>query len=237
MSWRASITCISGRQISNLVSSHYAFHPAPLRVCGRTFSSSTCPFRTLKISREVDYATAKKAFLKLAMDNHPDIINQRFMNNNQNTSDMSEEEIQELDKKKEVYLQKSVERFQRAKKAFDDIVETDDGNCALRIEIEAEEELEKNSMSEAEFDAWFLNETGHANPYNFDIDAATAREVAEVTSTMGGGLDRDGGMWTLANMISEGVKSGTKDVLKLEAGEIKEDSNENRAGVRRRRRR
>ena len=45
-------------------------------------------------------------------------------------------------------------------------------------------------------------------------------------------------MWTLANMISEGVKGGTKDVLKLEQGEIKEGlDSENKSILRRRRRR
>jgi len=191
----------------------------------------------LGIPKEALYTTAKKSFLKVAMDNHPDIVNQRFQNENL-IDDLSEEQLQEYNKKKEAYLQNSIERFHRAKKAFDELVEVEDGYCALRIEVEAEEELKKNQMTDAEFDKWFLNETGHANPYNFDIDPATAREVAEVTSTMGGGLDRDGGMWTLANMISEGVKGGTKDVLKLEQGEIKEGlESENKSSRRRRRKR
>ena len=84
-------------------------------------------------------------------DNHPDIVNQRFQNEN-SSDDLSEEQLQEYNKKKEVYLQKSIERFHRAKKAFDELVEVEDGYCGLRIEVEAEEELKKNQMTDAEFE-------------------------------------------------------------------------------------
>ena len=49
------------------------------------------------------------------------------------------------------------------------------------------------------------------------------REVAEMTDSMGGGLDRDGGMWTLARMVSSSVKTGKEsaNTLRLEAGEIR----------------
>ena len=70
--------------------------------------------------------------------------------------------------------------------------------------------------------AWFLNETGHSNPYNFDLDPQTMREVAEAAETMGGGAERDGGMWGLARMIGNTVKDGKNqqngNVLRLEAG-------------------
>lgn len=52
------------------------------------------------------------------------------------------------------------------------------------------------------------------------------REVAEMTDDIGGGLDRDGGMWTLAKMVSNTVKSGKEagSMLRLEAGKTnKED--------------
>jgi hypothetical protein len=49
--------------------------------------------------------------------------------------------------------------------------------------------------------AWFLNETGHSNPYDFNLDPQTMREVAEAAETMGGGAERDGGMWGLVSDI------------------------------------
>ena len=67
------------------------------------------------------------------------------------------------------------------------------------------------------------------------------REVAEATETMGGGLDRDGGMWTLASMVSNSVKSGKGggNPLRLAAGEIKDgeqDQTDSEGTLRRRRR-
>jgi hypothetical protein len=86
-----------------------------------------------------------------------------------------------------------------------------------------------------------MSETGHNNPYQFDIDPETMREVAEATESMGGGLDRDGGMWTLASMVSNSVKSGKGggNPLRLEAGEIKKggQNETNLEGSLRRRRR
>ena len=85
---------------------------------------------------------------------------------------------------------------------------------------------------------WFLNETGHSNPFQVDLDPATMREVAEMTDDIGGGLDRDGGMWTLAKMVSNTVKSGqdAKNMLRLEAGKRKEEIPPGQMGKLRRRR-
>ena len=60
-----------------------------------------------------------------------------------------------------------------------------------------------------------------------------------MTDTIGGGLDRDGGMWTLANMVSRSVKGGKEAarVLRIEAGEIKADEELVDGILRRRRRR
>ena len=65
------------------------------------------------------------------------------------------------------------------------------------------------------------------------------REVAEAAETMGGGAERDGGMWGLARMIGNTVKDGKEkgNVLKLEAGEIQSDEDLNLEGTLRRRRR
>ena len=58
------------------------------------------------------------------------------------------------------------------------------------------------------------------------------------------GLDRDGGMWTLAKLVSNSVKEGkgSSDILKLNAGEVREEEEEeeekdDRPRRRRRRRR
>lgn len=105
--------------------------------------------------------------------------------------------------------EQSREIFIAARKAFEALVEGPNGVAILRSESDDYEE---------DLDTWFRNETGHDMPF---MDAATMKEVAEMTETVGGGLDRDGGMWTLARMVTNSVKSGgnPNDVLQLEAGE------------------
>jgi hypothetical protein len=55
------------------------------------------------------------------------------------------------------------------------------------------------------------------------------REVAEAAETMGGGAERDGGMWGLARMIGNTVKDGkennSKSILSLESGDIRSNLN------------
>lgn len=82
-------------------------------------------------------------------------------------------------------------------------------------------------------DEWFRQETGFDMPY---MDLATMKEVAEMTESVGGGLDRDGGMWTLARMVTENVKNGGdgSSILQLEAGDIRDRQID---GILRRRRR
>lgn len=67
------------------------------------------------------------------------------------------------------------------------------------------------------------------------------REVAEAAETMGGGAERDGGMWGLARMIGNTVRDGKEkgNVLRLEAGNVYRDdvSDANMDGTLRRRRR
>ena len=64
------------------------------------------------------------------------------------------------------------------------------------------------------------------------------KEVAEMEDSVGHGLDRDGGMWMLASMVSNAVKKGQQgaSILQLEAGEV-EKKNAQIDGVLRRRRR
>ena len=102
--------------------------------------------------------------------------------------------------------------FMEARTAFELIMEAPDGSAMLR--------QDSDQWQEDDFSAWFQEETGHDMPY---MDAQTMKEVAEMTETVGGGLDRDGGMWTLARMVTDSVRNGGdgRDMLRLEAGEIR----------------
>jgi hypothetical protein len=147
-------------------------------------------------SEGILYATVKRTFLKIAMTHHPDT----------STADTPEE----VSKHREIFL--------AARKAFEAIVEGSNGIAILR----SESEKHKNTKDDDhDFEAWFQNETGHSMPY---MDMKTMKEVAEMTETVGGGLDRDGGMWTLARMVTASIKSGGdgKDILSLEAGTIRD---------------
>jgi len=70
------------------------------------------------------------------------------------------------------------------------------------------------------------------------MDAKTMKEVAEMEDTVGHGLDRDGGMWMLASMVSNAVKSGQSggNILQLEAGEVQQKDGRIDGVLRRKRR-
>lgn len=129
-----------------------------------------------------------------------------------------------MSKKDEESITNSRDIFISAREAFEQIVEGPNGVAILRSE---------SNKDSDEFEDWFRQETGHDIPF---MDAATMKEVAKMTETVGGGLDRDGGMWTLARMVTNSVKSGgdARDVLRLEAGG---GSGNGTDGVLRRRRR
>lgn len=118
------------------------------------------------------------------------------------------------------------EAFLAARKAFEAIVEGPGGIAILKSESDDYEE-------EEDLDAWFKMETGHDMPF---MDAQTMKEVAEMTESSDIGLDRDGGMWTLAKMVTQSVRSGGdgRDMLRLEAGTVRDREID---GVLRRRRR
>ena len=103
------------------------------------------------------------------MENHPDIVQQHF-----------DEDSPDYEKG----MKEAVDIFMKARSAFESLTEADDGGCILRIELDANKE-----MNDAQFDEWFESETGFRNP-QFDLDPKTMREVAAATETMGGGLDR-----------------------------------------------
>ena len=173
----------------------------------RTKAFAGCPFRTLNIPKDSTYAHAKKAFLKIAMKHHPDKAG----------NDVDEET---RDRSREIFV--------RCRTALESLVECEDtGTCLLRSEVErlsGTGEADGDAMSDEEFDSWFSRETGHQNPFQFDLDPVTMREVADMHADMAGshGLDRDGGMWHLASLISSAVKSGkeggAESLLRLEAG-------------------
>jgi len=67
--------------------------------------------------------------------------------------------------------------FIAARTAFEMIAQGSHGEALLRDDDDA--------WQEDEFDEWFRNETGHDMPF---MDAATMKEVAEMTESVGGGL-------------------------------------------------
>jgi len=155
------------------------------------------PFKVLKIKEGMLYKDVKAKFLKIAMSNHPDT---------QSSDDISEKEREKM---KNIFIDGRI--------AFESLVENTDGTAVL-----ATEKVDK----EGNFDSWFRDETGLKNPFNLDIDAETMKEIAKATEEMGGdqGLDRDGGMWTLARMVTSAVKAGgdAASILRIESGDVKE---------------
>mmetsp|Transcript_26155 Transcript_26155/g.71725 ORF Transcript_26155/g.71725 Transcript_26155/m.71725 type:complete len:275 (+) Transcript_26155:285-1109(+) len=154
------------------------------------------PFKVLKIPKESLYKDVKRKFLKIAMSNHPDTHGDGL-----------------TEKEKDAMR----DRFIEARMAFEMLVEDpEDGTAIL---VEEKEDRDGN------FDSWFRNETGLKNPFDVDIDPETMKEVAEMTEKLGGsqGMDRDGGMWALARMVTSAVKSGgdAASILRLEAGDVK----------------
>lgn len=111
----------------------------------------------------------------------------------------------------------------KCRSALESLIECESTGLAL-----LKSEVEKDrTISDEEFDNWFEKETGKQSPFALNIDPATMREVASMHSDMEGshGLDRDGGMWHLASIISNTVKSGTEGaaaLLKLESGKIEQ---------------
>lgn len=107
------------------------------------------------------------------------------------------------------------EIFVSARKAFENIVEGEGGMAVIRTE--------KDDMwEEDELNEWFQQESG-----GFDMpfmDVKTRREVSRVMNEIGGGLDRDGGMWTLARMVANDVDNGGDgaSLLRLEAGNVRD---------------
>ena len=123
------------------------------------------------------------------------------MANHPDTANVESEE--EREKLRDIFI--------RARRAFESLVEGPDGSILRKEDVEHMDN----------FDEWFQQETGHENPFQFDMDPQLMREVAEMNDEVGGGLDRDGGMWHLAKMVSNTVKAGGDgaQMLRLEQGD------------------
>ena len=74
------------------------------------------------------------------MKNHPDTIQQH---------------ISKDDPSYDTKLKQSVELFRKARIAFESLVEGDDGECRLKVDKEAEEEM-KQSMTNEQFEYVFF---------------------------------------------------------------------------------
>ena len=185
--------------------------------------SQTCPFELLGVHKESQYKVVKKAFLKLAMTTHPDVIMGSFVG--------SEEEVEREKARAE-------KNFVQARLAFERIRPLECGKAVL---VDGDGGLDQVVSDEAvdKFDDWFYSETGKQPIGSFQLDRETVMEVAKMEGEVQHGLDRDGGMWHLAGMIANSVKEGGKDagaasVLKLTMGDGEEDTGPTK---RRRRRR
>ena len=182
------------------------------------------PFKILRLHEGVTlYKDAKKKFLKIAMSNHPDVLSSRQAGGDDDDASSSakgdDDDGMTLEERKEIFI--------RARVAFERLAE--DPNDGLAILKEDLDDAMEN------FDSWFQSETGLATPFQFDLDPQTMKEVAAMTEEIGGGLDRDGGMWALARMVTASVKAGSDaaTVLRLEAGDVK-DANKSLGGSLRR---
>jgi DnaJ-class molecular chaperone len=82
--------------------------------------SKPCPFQVLGVSRDSTYAHIKKTFLKIAMQNHPDVVDHQLGGL-----------MHDRDKDKK--RKESVQIFMNARQAFESIVPLDNGGCALRF--------------------------------------------------------------------------------------------------------
>jgi len=170
------------------------------------------PFKVLKVPKTSLYKDVKVKFLKIAMANHPDM----------HSEGLSEKEQEAMR-----------EQFIEARMAFERLEEDpQDGTAILKEEL-----IDR----ESNFDSWFKNETGLKNPFDVDLSPETMKEVAEMTEKMGGqqGMERDGGMWALARMVTSAVKTGgdASSILRLESGDVKQRQGSTPGGSLRRPRR
>jgi hypothetical protein len=149
------------------------------------------PFEILGVDQTATYQEVKRRFVELALQHHPDTTN-TVKNNNDNIND----DCSYQDDK-----HKSMEQFIRFRKAFEALKEDVNGIVSTRRHDDDSDESLLWSSDE-EFNAWFYEETGHAD-IMFRMDMQTRKEVINVVQSQAqGGLDR-GGMWEMARKMAE----------------------------------
>lgn len=131
------------------------------------------PFDILGIPESSIYQDAKRRFIELALQHHPD-----------KTPDDTEKAH-------------NMEQFVRFRQAFE--ILRDDGNGMATTDAKDESSV---WSSDEEFNAWFYEETGHSDIL-FRMDIVTRKKVIDVANNqVQGGMDR-GGMWEMARKMAE----------------------------------
>lgn len=184
---------------------------------------SMLQFRDFSSRRNLKKRKGENPFKVLGVSEEAEykVVKKKFlkiaMSNHPDTADVESEE--DRDKLRDIFI--------NARRAFEQLVEAPDGSILLKEEAELM----------PDFDDWFQQETGYKNPFDVDMDPQTMKEVAEMTERDGGGLDRDGGMWQLAKMVTNAVNSGgdAASMLKLEAGDVNAHNRQLNGELRRRR--
>ncbi|CAB9513085.1 expressed unknown protein [Seminavis robusta] len=156
----------------------------------RPFSSNTRsgqrirhqdPFKVLGLQKGATYHSVKEAFLKLALEHHPDRQKQ--------PSDPTD------DDKSQTASSDNAASFIRIRQAFEVIREGSDGQAEAADESQWSEEELRDFMEEQTSE--FLT---------FRMDHDTRKEVIAALDLSAGGLDR-GGTWMMARMLAEREKS------------------------------
>jgi DnaJ-class molecular chaperone len=190
------------------------------------------PFEILGVPKTATYQEVKRRFVELALQHHPDtipVVKNNSDKNNNNSKDDGNVAYQDDQ-------HKSVEHFIRFRKAFEALKEDGNGIVSARHH---DDEASLLWSSDEEFNAWFYEETGHAD-IMFRMDMQTRKEVIHVVQSQAqGGLDH-GGMWEMARrmaeqeeMLKDQKHRYPKTLVRLEAGSSATTS----SSVRRRRKR
>ena len=106
------------------------------------------PFKVLGVKENMPYKDVKRAFLKIAMENHPDTAAHKAA---------TEEELNQMR-----------DLFISARTAFESLTECTREGVAIRKSDVEDDEMDN-------FDSWFKSETGFDTPFQFDMDPETMK--------------------------------------------------------------
>jgi DnaJ-class molecular chaperone len=137
--------------------------------------SDNNPYRVLNVPIHSNYDTVKTAFLKAALQHHPD---------HSKHADTA--------------------AFIRIRKAFEEIVsQTGESSCIASTDTTKRSPVvvQKTWKSDAEFQAWFRQATGEF--LTFDMNHDTRQEVIRAYRTMSAGGKDKGGYWEMARQLAE----------------------------------